>query len=175
MVVINNEQNCEEYDQHFWVYGGRGVERHVGEQLGHRMGAKTPDPRSVSEIRQAIALFEAWEVSINDLEAAKGFTEAVQILDDFLECEPDTPHRTFIRNLKVTNTRRLLQQLAKVDKRDLSLWLEYALSAVAVVGDEAKSLMDSDAELKADFASFQKLWGSAVTNALHHIQSKDQK
>jgi hypothetical protein len=130
----------------------------------------TNSPRDVPEIREAIALFEAWEASINDLNAAKGFTEAVQILDDFLETEPQTPHRTFIHNLKISNTRRLLQQLAKVDKADFSLWLEYAVSAVAVVSNEAQSLMKANPELEADFASFQKVWGSAVTDALHRIQ-----
>jgi hypothetical protein len=127
-------------------------------------------PRGVPEIREAIRLFEAWEASINDLSAAKGFTEAVQILDDFLECEPDTPHRAFIRNLKISNTRRLLRQLAKVDKKDFSLWLEYALSAMAVVSNEAESLMSADPALKADFATFQKVWGSAVNEALQRIQ-----
>ena len=126
--------------------------------------------REVPEIREAIALFEAWEASINDLNAAKGFTEAVQILDDFLESEPQTPHRTFIQNLKISNTRRLLQQLAKLDKADFSLWLEYAVSAVAVVSNEAESLMKANPGLAADFASFQKVWGSAVTDALHRIQ-----
>jgi hypothetical protein len=126
--------------------------------------------REVPEIREAIALFEAWEASINDLNAAKGFTEAVQILDDFLQSEPQTPHRTFIQNLKIANTRRLLQQLAKLDKADFSLWLEYAVSAVAVVSNEAESLMKANPELAADFASFQKVWGTAVTDALHRIQ-----
>jgi hypothetical protein len=126
--------------------------------------------RDVPEIREAIALFEAWEASINDLDAAKGFTEAVQILDDLLESDPDTPHRTFIHNLKISHTRRLLQQLAKVDKADFSLWLEYAVSAVAVVSHEAESLMKANPELEADFASFQKVWGSAVTDALHRMQ-----
>jgi hypothetical protein len=127
-------------------------------------------PREVPEIREAIALFEAWEASINDLNAAKGFTEAVQILDDFLESEPETPHRTFVQNLKISHTRRLLQQLAKLDKADFSLWLEYAVSAVAVVSNEAESLIKANPDLEADFASFQKVWGSAVTDALHRIQ-----
>jgi hypothetical protein len=129
-----------------------------------------PSPRSVPEIQEAIRLFEAWEASINDLAAARGFTEAVQILDDFLECEPDTPHRTFVSNLKISNTRRLLLQLTKVDRNDFSLWLEYALSAISVVRNEADSLMNADPGLKADLASFEKVWGSAVTDALQRIQ-----
>ena len=134
------------------------------------MAADAGSARAVPEIREAIALFEAWEASIDDLGAAKGFTEAVQILDDFLECDPDSPHRTFVQNLKIANTRRLLQQLSKVDKKDFSLWLEYAVSVTAVVSNEAESVMNAHPELKADFASFLKLWGSAVTDALQRIQ-----
>lgn len=134
------------------------------------MDPKAGSPRNVPEIRQAIALFEAWEASINDLRAAKGFTEAVQILDDFLECEPETPHRAFIRNLKISNTRRLLRQLAQVDEGDFSLWIEYAISAVAAVSSEADCVMTAHPDLKADFESFRAVWGKAVTDALHRIQ-----
>jgi hypothetical protein len=130
----------------------------------------SPSPRSVPEIREAIRLLEVWEASINDVSAARGFTEAVQMLNDYLECQPDTPHRTFIQNLKISNTRRLLRQLAKIDKKDFSLWLEYAVSVVAVVSNEAESLMNADPELKADFAAFQKVWGSAINDALQRIQ-----
>jgi hypothetical protein len=134
------------------------------------MTGEPGNARNVPEIREAIALFEAWEASINDVGAAKRFTEAVQMLDDYLEYEPHTPHQAFIRNLKLSNTRRLLQQLSKVDKKDFGLWLEYALSALSAVSDEAQSVMSASPELAADLASFQKVWGTAVTDALHRIQ-----
>jgi hypothetical protein len=127
-------------------------------------------PRSVPEIREAIALFETWEGSINDLHAAKGFTEAVQILDDYLECEPDSPHRQFIQNLRLSNTRQLLQQLARVDRKDFSLWLEYALSVLAVVEKEADSVAAAHPELKKDLDSFLHLWGDALAQALKRVQ-----
>ena len=57
------------------------------------------DPRSVPEIREASALFETWERNPRNPGAAQRFGEAVQMLDDYLECEPDSPHRPFIENL----------------------------------------------------------------------------
>jgi hypothetical protein len=120
----------------------------------------------VPEIREAIALFESWERSINDLHAAKGFTEAVQILEDYVECEPDTAHRAFIQNLRISNTRRLLQQLARVDKKDFSLWLEYALAALAAVEKEAESVMAVNPELRKDLDAFRHVWGDALAHAL---------
>jgi len=120
----------------------------------------------VPEIQQAIALFESWERSINDLHAATGFTEAVQILDDYLESEPDSPHQAFIQNLRLSNTRRLLQQLARVDKKDFSLWLEYALAALAAVENETRSVVAAHPDLEKDLDSFKLVWGETVAKAL---------
>jgi hypothetical protein len=135
------------------------------------MESASPSPRSVPEIREAVALFESWERSINDLHAAKGFTEAVQILDDYLECEPDTPHRSFIQNLRLSNTRRLLQQLARVDKNDFSLWLEYALAVLATVDKEAESVMAANPDLRKDLDSFKYVWGDVLAEALKRVQN----
>jgi hypothetical protein len=127
-------------------------------------------PRSVPEIREAIELFEAWEASINDVNAAKRFGEAMQLLDDYLDYEPDSPHRQFIQNLRISNTRRLLQQLATVDRRDFGLWLEYALAAMALADKEAASVLAANPQLRTDLDSFLKVWGDSVNQALHRIQ-----
>ena len=126
--------------------------------------------REVPEIRQAIALFESWEKSINDYAAARRFTEAVQLLDDYLEAEPQTPHRGFIRNLKTSNTRSLLRHLARVDRKDFSLWLEYAMLVGSLVDKEAESLMAKQPELKKDFDAFLGVWGETLKEALRRVQ-----
>jgi hypothetical protein len=135
------------------------------------MESASAGPRTVPEIREAIALFESWERSINDLHAAKGFTQAVQILDDYLECEPETPHKAFIQNLRLSNTRRLLQQLARVDEKDFSLWLEYALAVLAAVDKEAQSVMAANPELRKDLDSFMHVWGDTLAQALKRVQN----
>lgn len=127
-------------------------------------------PRSVPEIREAIALFETWEASINDVNAAKRFGEAMQLLDDYLESEPDSPHRQFVQNLRISNTRRLLQQLARVDRQDFGRWLEYALAAMALADKEAASVLAAHPQLRTDLDSFLKVWGDSVNEALHRIQ-----
>jgi hypothetical protein len=134
------------------------------------MASEPASARAVPEIRQAVALFEAWERSINDVHAAGRFTEAVQILDDYLECEPDSPHKAFIHNLRLSNTRRLLQQLARLDKRDFSLWLEYALAVLASVDNEAQSVIAADPGLRKDLDSFKQVWGDALAQALKRVQ-----
>ena len=114
------------------------------------------------EISEAIALFESWEKSVNDYAAARHFTEAMQLLDDYLEAEPQTPHRQFVHNLRTSNTRSLVQQLARVDKKDFGLWLEYALFVV--------SLAENQPALKKDLDAFLGIWGDAVALALQRAQ-----
>ena len=118
--------------------------------------------RDVPEIKEAIALFESWEKSINDYQSARRFTEAVQLLDDYLEAEPGTPYRELIRNLKISNTRRLLQHLARVDKKDFALWVEYALLVLSLVDKEAASVLATQPELKKDFDAFLGVWRDAL-------------
>ena len=128
-------------------------------------------PRSVPEIREALALLEAWERSVNDADAARGFTEAVQMLDDYVEAEPDTPHRAFIQNLKLAHTRRLLQQLATVDRRDFGLWLEYAVTALKLLERESEAVLAARPELKADLGAFQAIWGETLAAAVRRPRS----
>lgn len=118
--------------------------------------------REVPEIREAIALFESWEKSISDYHSARRFTEAVELLDDYLEAEPGTPHRELIRNLKTSNTRRLLQHLARVDRKDFAVWVEYALVVLSLVEKEAASVMATQPELKKDFDAFLGVWRDAL-------------
>ena len=54
------------------------------------------DPRSVPEIQEAVTLFETWEASVASPAAASRFAEAVQILDDYLESEPNSPHKACV-------------------------------------------------------------------------------
>ena len=129
--------------------------------------------RNVPEIREAIALFESWEKSINDYAAARRFTEAVQLLEDYLEAEPQTPYREFIQNLKTSNTRSLLRHLARVDRKDFSLWLEYAMLVSSLLDKEAESVMAKQPELKKDFDAFLGVWGDTLKDALKRVQKME--
>lgn len=123
-------------------------------------------PREVPEIREAIALLEGWEKSAADPAAARSFTEALELLDEYLECEPGTPHRAFVQNLKLSHTRSLLRQLARVGREDFGVWLEYALAVAVLVDREAKSLMAQHPELKKEVDGFLEVWGEDVRRAL---------
>ncbi len=104
-------------------------------------------------------LFEAWERNVRDPGAAQRFGEAVQLLDDYLEGEPDSPHRAFIQNLKLANARRLIRLLGEVDKSDLSAWVGYADVLVRLLDKEAQAAIAADASLKGALDGFLKPLG----------------
>jgi hypothetical protein len=114
------------------------------------------NPRSVPEIREASALFEAWEQDVRDPSAAQRFAQAVQMLDDYLEGEPESPYRPFIENLKLANARRLLRLLGQVDRSNLATWVEYADVLVRRLGEEMQAAIAADASLKGEFDAFLK-------------------
>lgn len=132
------------------------------------------NPRSVPEIREAIRLFEAWEANVVDPTAAGRFAEAVQILDDYLEAEPDNPHEAFVRNLKVSNTRRLLQLLKRVDKNDVSSWMEYIHAVLLTLKDEAAAITAQNPDLKEDFDAFVSVWGKEYVEALEQAVARSR-
>jgi len=112
------------------------------------------NPRSVPEIREAIALFEEYERSLLNHAAAKKFNEAVELLNDYLEAEPDSPHKDFIHRLRFSNTRSMLRNLARVNKKDFFTWGEHVFAILLRVNSEAEALMGMHPDLKKDSRSF---------------------
>lgn len=110
------------------------------------------DPRSVPEIGAAIELFEEWEKAVGDPGAADLFARALEQLDDYLDAEPDTPHRTFIANIRIANIRRLLVQLSRVRPGDLGNWAGYA--AVLTSRPEVRTVLSRQPELKTAVDAF---------------------
>ena len=110
------------------------------------------DPRSVPEIGAAVELLEEWEKALADPGAADLFAQALEQLDDYVEAEPDTPHRTFIDNLRRSNLRRLLSQISRVRASDLGNWAGY--SVVLTSRREVGALVGEQPELKAGLDAF---------------------
>lgn len=124
------------------------------------------DPRDEPEIREALALLRRWESAAADPEAAGRFSQAIELLDGYLEGDPETPHRAFVENVKVAHTRRLLQQLARVDPREFGLWLEYALAVMSLVKGEAEALQKKHPDLRRDVDAFLGVWRGTLEQAV---------
>lgn len=100
------------------------------------------DPRSVPEIGAALELFARWEKAPDDPGAADLFSKALEQLDDCGEQE----HQAFSRNVRLANTRRLLNQLSRVRVSDLANWAGY--SAILRSSPEVERVAAEQPELK---------------------------
>ena len=129
------------------------------------------DPRLVPEIREAIRLLEQYEKSQLDYAAAQHFVEAVELLNDHLEAEPDSPHKDFISRLKMSHTRNLLRNLAKVNRADGFAWAGH-VAILMNVNDEAKALTSAFPHLKEDYDEFLRVWGAELLEALQKLEKK---
>jgi hypothetical protein len=114
-------------------------------------------PMEIEEIAEAVDILEAFDKSLPSVERIDSFQEGIQILNQFLVDNPNTPYVTFINNKKVAHTRRLLQFLTLIDSSDMVSWLKVTI-ALFEAKDEMEKLAESCPELKADYDKFINEW-----------------
>lgn len=133
------------------------------------------NPDSIPEIREAITLFQSYERAGASFEDARKFEIAVQTLDDYLEENPNTPHRVFIQNLKFSYTRRLMERIASVNKTDLETSLKHIVLVAASVKTEAEKIMAQFPEQKREWDLLIGKWAAVIAEALVNLEEEDEK
>ena len=133
------------------------------------------NPQSEPEIKEAISLFQSYERAGASFADARKFKIAVQTLDEYLEENPDSPHWTFIQNLKLSYTRRLMERIASVNKADLEASLEHIVLVAAVVKAEAAKLMSEFPEQKQEWDRLIGTWAETIAHALVNLEEEDRK
>jgi aminopeptidase N len=109
------------------------------------------DPRCVPEIRAALAAFDQYERSSAEYEDAQAFREALEALADYLEDEPDTPHRAFIANVRETYLRRMLERLGRLKHADDFAVIAHVVILRETAADEVRELLKTQPELRPAF------------------------
>ncbi len=121
------------------------------------------NPLSIPEIYEAIELLQSYELSSASYPDTENFKCAIDILNDYLEDFPDTPHREFIKNKKLAHTRQMLSNLASVYKSGP------AATQVAHIGlvvhtwkDGAGNFMEINPGWKNDFNKLMFKWSNEL-------------
>jgi aminopeptidase N len=109
------------------------------------------DPRSVPEIRDALTALDRYERSAAEFDDAQGFREALEALADYLEDEPDTPHRAFIANVRETYLRRMLERLGRLKHADDFTVIAHVVILRETAADEVRELLKTHPELQSAF------------------------
>ena len=77
------------------------------------------------EIIEAREILEKFETSDNHLERVRCFEDGIDMLNDYLEENADTPHAHLITNIKLSYTRILLQRLRDYAGIEINDWIKY--------------------------------------------------
>lgn len=112
-------------------------------------------PQDVLEGRN---LLETAEAEKDHVERTRKFEDAIDILNDYLSDYPETPHKTMIENLKLTYTRKFLENLSGLLMADIEIWFHYTELFLWKVPNEVKSSIDNNDKLKKTYKNFIDVW-----------------
>jgi hypothetical protein len=114
-------------------------------------------PMDIEEVAEAVEMLEAFDTSLPSVEKIDYFQDGIQLLNDYLADNPETPHATFINNIKARHTRRLLQFLTTIDSSNMLSWFK-VIGALLEAREELEKLYATYPGLKSDYDRFVAEW-----------------
>lgn len=112
-------------------------------------------PYEVSEARN---LLERAEVETDHVIRTRYFEDAIDALNDYLSDYPETPHKFLIEKLKLTYTRKFLENLSGLLRTDIEIWFYYTKLFLLKVPNEVKSNIENNPTLKEIYKTFIEVW-----------------
>ena len=84
------------------------------------------------------------------------FEEALDILDSYISDYPETPQKTFIKNIRLTYTRKLLEGLASFRERDIDIgtFVRYYGIFTDKANKEFVTICEKYSNLEKEYKSF---------------------
>lgn len=117
-------------------------------------------PMDIEEVAEAVEMLEEFDKSLPSVEKIDYFQDGIQLLNDYLADNPETPHATFINNIKTRHTRRLLQFLTTIDSSNMLSWFK-VIGALLEARKELEKLYITHPGLKSDYDGFVAEWREA--------------
>ena len=117
------------------------------------MISKQPD-----ELKEAVNLLREFEKPGSHKKKTRNFTDAIDILNDYVKENPESPHLDFIENIRTSYTRILLQQLADIREIEIDDWHNYYTLMTLKVEDEVTKILSEDPILIEGYQEFLSMW-----------------
>jgi hypothetical protein len=95
--------------------------------------------------------------------------DAIDMLNDCLSFDIDTSLKRIAKNLKLTYTKKLLENISTLLKTDLETWFCYFLLLFMKVPDEVESILEDHPDMKKTYSEFIDLWRK---EAIEQLRSK---
>lgn len=115
-------------------------------------------PQLPEDLKKAVGLLENSEKESNRSLRMRAFKDAVDILNDHLNIGPDSPHKSFVENIKLTYTRKFLEELTKLFNADIEVWFDYTQLFLLKVPKEVEVNIEKHPQLKKDYEKFIGIW-----------------
>jgi len=125
------------------------------------MNIKRPD-----DINQAVELLKKFEKAEDHIHRTKYFKEAVYILNNHLSMNPNSSNKKFIENIKLTYTRKLLEQLSDLPLLDFESWFQYIYLFYFRIKDEVELDTKKYPNLEKNYKNFIALYGNELIKYL---------
>ena len=114
-------------------------------------------PDQPDELKEAVRLLKEFEKSDSHTKRTRNFDDAIDLLNNYVEENPNSPDLVFIENIKTSYTRILLEQLNNIKQIEIEDWLNYFTSYLKVPS-EAEKILSENPILKEGFKKFLLIW-----------------
>ena len=124
-----------------------------------------------AEIQEIRDLFDRAERESDPRRKYAALEEALDLLD---ASELSQSDRSLVRNLRRSNTRRLLSQLVATGDVHFDVWFSYLSLLFFRLGPEVDALLKEDETVRVAYYAFIGLGGSEAVEALENILAKSK-
>ena len=123
------------------------------------------DPAILKEIRD---LFDRAERESEPQRKVADLEDALDLLETLSEegSQLAPSDQTLVRNLRRSNTRRLLSQLVGMRNVQFDVWFGYLSLLIFRLGPEMDTLLKEDEDLRSAYLAFVSLWGPDAIDVL---------
>ena len=118
------------------------------------------------ELKEAVNLLARFEKEKDHSLRTRDFEDAIDILNDHLLDEPESPHKSFVEKIKLTYTRKLLEELPNMSGADIEIWFDYVRLFLLKVSKEVETNTEKDAQLRQNYKDFIGIWKDKVIRLL---------
>ncbi|MCK4828850.1 hypothetical protein KA005_74690, partial [bacterium] len=104
----------------------------------------------------------------------RNFNEAINLLNNYVEENPDSPDLVFIENIKTSYTRILLEQLNDIRQIELGDWIRY-WSSFLKVESEATKMLSENPILKEGYKKFISICKEEFVEFVTNLPNSERK
>lgn len=130
---------------------------------------KNQELPDITEARELLAKFEQTQDHGKRL---RYFEDAIELLDQYAEDDPDSDEGCLARNIRKTYTRKLIEELPSLRVLDIDDWFSYSMILLLKVKKNVEALCTEHPALKTNFDNFIRIWASeAIDIFSRHVKT----